>query len=231
MSHGIDIKNDANYVIIDDTYAQMTLALTGVAAATWVNNQHPTGLILFPSYITYPLVFVRPRALNSRFYVSFIDYSGFKYSSDGPMDYIVYNMIPPSFPVIANGDMGAIVKSVSGSVLFDSRVPPRPIIGVYTSWEESQSPSYSLTTGVLLRNIPFVGSSLDGGLPYVSASSLSPAAVFATSYSTSFVSGHAGMFTSTSNLGIYTYNTGSGGSANGASFHLVLTPRQVIIMR
>lgn len=117
MSFGLEVRNDAGRVQIDEEYRNLLLVAQGTAAAAYA------GGFTFPAQSSCtPLVCVRP--VTDGTYIGFMNVSSTSatYFSDGPFDWAVYGLDSPVY--LDGSSYGLQVFSASGSLAFDSRCEP-----------------------------------------------------------------------------------------------------------
>lgn len=166
MTYGISVYD----VNLNNIYAN-NLGLVKVASGTAGITPSISGVtVTYPSSLTKPLLFVRPTAIGAApFCVSEASNVGFTYVSTGcSIDWVVYavNVLP-----IASSGFGMEVYDASGNVIFTGSNPPPNINKVGTIY--TTSPASSAWT----NNITMSGTARDGGLLYISATSLQPCTI------------------------------------------------------
>ncbi len=165
MTYGFSVIGDNLNDVFVNSLGLVKMA-SGTAPATAANS---TGSqILYPSSISNPMLFVRPSALNaSPISVRGESSLGFLYrSTNYPMDWVVYAINAPSQQ---DSGYGFNAYDETGNIMLSSNNPPPNInsIGILFATHPTNSNWVS--------DVSVSGMARDGGLLYVSASSLEPA--------------------------------------------------------
>ena len=162
MTYGFQITSDAGVPGLSPEVHGLIRRASGTSAPS-------TGLsVYFPATYIAPVLFVRPTTQNCAIMIMEVTNGSFSYSCpDCPIDWVVYEAGP--IATTDENQHGMRLFSDTGAITFDSNYPPPEVISAgFAAQSQPSSSSWTNETS-------FVGAAHDGGLPYISASSLLPA--------------------------------------------------------
>lgn len=169
MAFGLNILNNSANLLVDSQYCHLQKKYEGTSTATGT-----AVTVTFPGAVTAPILFVRPTTLNKYVGVTGVAGTEFYAVCDGAFDWVVYDATSQQ-PSNMNYGRGINMYDASGGVIFSTNNLPPSII-LYQTLVAAPPPSNRAGFS-MPRTVNFSGQSDDGGLPFVSASTLSAALV------------------------------------------------------
>jgi hypothetical protein len=174
MTFGLNVYNSSGNVIMDTDLPQMPFVQSGSASANSIAVATAPTFVSFSS-LAAPVLYVRPQTTGGFVMIGNILTNGFFYKSNSNIDWRVYDGSVSSWTPSSN--FGMNVYNSSGSLLYNTNKNP-PFIRLITTGIPS-SYTGSATNDTTINTISFSFTAYDGGLPFVSASTLQSCAILA----------------------------------------------------
>lgn len=232
MSYGISIANADGSIILDDTYPQIPLLYSGTATGTGDLASDLQTTVTFPAAVSRPLVFIRPRNINTM--VTFWATSNttflFKAPSGALVDWRIYDGTGTQWGTPSGN--GLAVYSSSGTILYNTDKFPPFIRQIDTALVAAEGLTNILNDLNYIKSITTNMTAYDGGLPFILGATLAPAAIY-TAPGMRIVQSVGITWPSTTQIDIYWKQTQRAGSnpINGSVFQLGQRPRKSILIR
>lgn len=173
--HGILAYNSDGSVVLDDALPYTPLIASGsVTADAWFTGAYAGGFGQFVSYgvtTQSALLFVRPRVTGASVAIGDITDSGFRFKADNNvvLDWRLYAANGVSDWSV-DGTHGLSLFSADGSVIYSTNRFPPFIRGLEVVILDDST--YTGNDNAFIKNISFGFAAYDGGIPFVSAHTL-----------------------------------------------------------
>lgn len=175
MSFGLNAMNADGAVIFDTDLQQMPLKASGsVTCSGWPLTGNMLGqAVLYGVTVSRPMLFVRVRSLNAWLSVGWTGTTQFniKGTAGAVVDWRVYEAAGGAWDT--DEAYGMIAYNSIGTRMYSTATAPPFIRGFDVALPDDSS--WSFTDDIFIKNVIFSFTAYDGGLPYVSAFTISNA--------------------------------------------------------